>query len=244
MSPKEVKVQGTVVEPLFGGNVSDLTTAPQEVVEEAMKTFFAREVPIGVEAPIAALTPDGKSVAPTEAITPTLVALAPPTTHHHPELPREMAFANWKAKSLLRSCFCYTFNTVYVSIPQLVVTGSVWNETEEATYRVRLHNNTYFDLSDMRVTLWVRNNGGEAVILNPPGSIVDLGDVGYGSWSGFAEFKVKAIKAGNVDLQLRIDGFIGAMKPRCSYSGSFWNYTTNTWDTNPAYKQTHTVYPS
>ncbi len=232
--------KGTIIEPIFMGEAVDALPPPEEA-GEFVEDFLAREMAVGRETTIPKEPADGAALRAAVKMAPFLAAAGAPTTKHFPELSNELAYAPYKGRALMWKLFDSTFRTVTLSQPELLVDKTAWNVNELASYRVRVNNHTQFDLTDLRMRLWItgQDPAGEAEIVPP--NFVKLGELEYPGGTALAKFELRAIKEGFVNLHLRIDGLIGSHKVRHYYQGQYWNWLSNKWDTLPHFKQTHEI---
>ena len=227
MSPKEEKIKGTIIEPIFEGITPGVTAAPLGVVEKAMLAFAPTIPPEAVPAQPAMMP---------EAIKSAMVALAAPTTKHHEELSMELSYYNERSQSLFFRLFYDTFANTGIS-PILTVEG-VWEVGEDADYKVSVSNYTYFDLKNIKLILYITPNG-QASIKSPPGSYLTVGDIDYAD-SKSVTFKLHAEKAGLVTLNLVMIGRIDPLRHALQYGGYYWNGSI--WTYKPAYKNKFLIY--
>jgi hypothetical protein len=165
-----------------------------------------------------------------------------PIPVHYQGLTEEIYYRSNLGKNLLLKQHEQTFKTIPI-MSRLIVSGTVWNVPEIAEFGVKVFNDTFFDLKDMKVKLYVN---GPAVIINPPGHIITYGDMIYGNPSVEKFFKVKATGAGQVTLSVVLEGKIGACKKVFKYDGTYWTWDSSKWMKNmrPEFRRTYTIYPS
>jgi len=220
MSAEKEKRTETVAEPIF--DVSGRGILVQ------------RAVPSDVAA---ALEGSATVLAP-EVIANALGLVAASKLEHFNGLNGEMWYYNWTARALLLSLFSDTFHYTAV-IAKLFVNG-VWERNEEATYRVKLKNQTYFDLSALRVSLKVIPSDMAEIIGK---AYLDFGNLADDAMSDSQDFKLKAgNKAGDVTLALTLEGYIGPLKKKLSYDGWYYDQTKSIWTYHPDYRQDFHIY--
>lgn len=165
-----------------------------------------------------------------------------PIPVHYQGLTEEIYYRSNLGKNLLLKQHEQTFRTIPITT-RLMVSGTAWNVNETADFQVRLYNDTYFDLKDLYVKVYVT---GPAVVLNPPGHKISYGDMIYGVSPKDNIFKIKATGAGSVTVNVFLEGKIGACKKVFPHNGTYWTWDGAKWVSHiyPEFKRTYTVYPS
>jgi hypothetical protein len=162
-----------------------------------------------------------------------------PMTRHYSELMEELKYFNNRGASLLRYLHYTTFSHGLSVRTQLTVPG-VWEVGETAEYEVRVGNYiTNFDLKDINVTLYVKDSGGTAKIISPPGTVLRLGNIDHSSFKSDT-FRVEGVESGDVLFYLRIAGYIGSCKSYFHYDGKFWDGFS--WRTRHPYLVKHHIH--
>ena len=160
-----------------------------------------------------------------------------PVADHHLKLKTEAQRFSEVTPDTFREQFYNVFKSINLKT-ELLTSGTVWNENEEAEYRVTLTNDTYFDFKGLFVRLrLLPNPDGEAIFVGPTRLI--YGDMPYRK-SLSKTFTLKATKVGNIDLWLTVYGNVDPI--RCFYSYNGWHLTPwGIWVQNKIYRATYPI---
>ena len=231
MTTKTNPIEVSVVEPLF--DAAHYLGPDTEVFE-----LNGRHVPVDA-------APDHLKATAAEAVDAmAAVAPHPHMGQHYFELSREIGDHAGRGRLLLFRFFQAAFQDGIWLYPSLVVPqpGSAWNEGEIARYQIRVRNATFFDVESLRLRLTVHSldDIGSAEIVDPAGSQVEIGDLPAAHLSQPAEFQVRAVDAGDVQLRLRAYGKVAPMRSMLIYDG--FNPGRGTY--RGGYRQAYSIFPN
>ena len=146
------------------------------------------------------------------------------------ELLHQPAWANRLLKQLYES----TFQNVGLKAKLCDYPGEVWNWEETARFRIKIFNETGFDLTDLHVSLETVSGGSVRFVpehYDPDKNFEThiIGDVEHGG-TRRVTFTLTAVKPGKTDFRIHLESQIGPLREPVKYSGEYFVCDGKRWE--------------